>query len=68
MGGSTMAACYALLDLGDLSRDIYLYDTYEGMVEPTSHDVDYKGNEAIERYLQSKRGDCGSNWSYSPIE
>jgi hypothetical protein len=38
-GGSMMAAALTLLRLGDTSRHLYLYDTYEGMTEPTAEDV-----------------------------
>ena len=33
-GGSMMVAMLTLLDLGDTSREFYLYDTYEGMTPP----------------------------------
>ncbi len=37
-GGSMMAVALALMANDDLSRDLYLYDTFEGMSEPTEHD------------------------------
>ena len=33
-GGQVMAMLYALMDEKELSRDVYLYDTFEGMPEP----------------------------------
>ena len=33
-GGSTMAMAYTLLDLAVRDRELYLYDTFEGMPEP----------------------------------
>src|SRR5881392_862576 len=42
-GGSMMAAARTLLYMGDTSRDLYLFDTFEGMSPPTSHDVDFRG-------------------------
>ncbi len=45
-GGSAMVIAYTLELLGDRSRDLFLYDTYEGMTPPTSEDVDYSGNSA----------------------
>lgn len=45
-GGSMMAAALALLDEGDTSRRLYLYDTFEGMSEPTEHDKDLRGRSA----------------------
>jgi hypothetical protein len=35
-----MAMILTLLRLGDTCRRIYLYDTFEGMTEPTGKDVD----------------------------
>lgn len=39
-GGSSMAIARTLVNLGDTSRRIYCYDTFEGMTEPTREDVD----------------------------
>lgn len=45
-GGSMMAAARTLLETGDTSRDIYMFDTYEGMPAPTEQDSDNAGNSA----------------------
>lgn len=37
-GGCTLAAALTLEALGSLERDIYLFDTFEGMTPPTSED------------------------------
>ena len=37
-GGSVLAMILALQDMDADPRDIYLYDTFEGMTEPTEHD------------------------------
>ncbi|NJK33736.1 MAG: macrocin O-methyltransferase [Oscillatoriales cyanobacterium SM2_2_1] len=37
-GGSMMATALMLRQLGDVKRDIYLFDTYEGMSPPTEKD------------------------------
>jgi O-methyltransferase len=42
-GGMMMAAAHTLLKLGDTSRDIFLYDTFEGMPEPTEADENFWG-------------------------
>ncbi|MBV9754840.1 MAG: class I SAM-dependent methyltransferase [Hyphomicrobiales bacterium] len=47
-GGMMMAAAYTLLELGDTSRDIFLYDTFEGMPEPTEADVNFWGEPPFE--------------------
>jgi O-methyltransferase len=41
-GGSSMLAAGTLLRLGEL-REIWLYDTFEGMPEPSDRDVDHSG-------------------------
>lgn len=50
-GGSMMAAALAILDSGAPLRDLYLFDTFSGMSEPTRADVDYKGRTAAQ-YLE----------------
>jgi O-methyltransferase len=43
-GGSMMLMAHALQHFGDMSRQLYLYDTYAGMTEPDDVDIDYDGN------------------------
>lgn len=45
-GGSMMAVALALMARGDTSRHLYLYDTFEGMSEPTEHDRSVSGESA----------------------
>lgn len=47
-GGSVMAA---LLALKDNTRTVYLYDTFEGMSEPTQEDKSYKNESATEAFM-----------------
>jgi O-methyltransferase len=47
-GGSMAAAAKTLLQLQDTTRDLYLFDTFEGMSEPTDRDVDYSDKKASE--------------------
>jgi O-methyltransferase len=54
-GGSMAAAARTLMLLRDLSRELYLFDTFEGMSEPTANDIDYQGEEAAE-LLQEEPG------------
>jgi hypothetical protein len=53
-GGSMMAAALTLRQAGDVCRDLYLFDTYEGLPAPTPIDVNYRGL-AARRFLTSKR-------------
>ncbi len=63
-GGSMMAAALTLKELGDESRDLYLYDTYEGMSAPTEAD----GQNAIATFAQRKLSADTSDWCRSPRE
>jgi len=67
-GGSTMAAIDTLLKAGDKSREIYLYDTYEGMSEPTELDKVFTGTTADELMNSTEREDPTSVWCYSAME
>ena len=42
-GGSAMLAALTLIENQQTYRKIYLYDTYEGMPEPTDKDIDLHG-------------------------
>ena len=55
-GGSAMAMALTLLAEGDL-RDIYLYDTFEGMSEPTAEDRDYLGRSGADLLAQASPKD-----------
>ena len=67
-GGSSMAAALALKELGDESRELYLYDTYEGMIAPTEEDIDVAGQRADRKFTQSQISDDSSEWCRSPID
>ena len=47
-GGSIMAIALALLRENCSDRDLYLYDTFSGMTEPTDADVDLHGRRPTE--------------------
>ncbi len=47
-GGSMMLVAYALNYFNDRTRDLYLYDTFAGMTEPSEFDVDLE-NVAYQR-------------------
>ena len=68
-GGSMMAAAKTLKSLGDTSRELYLYDTYEGMSPPTDADVMHDGRSASELLKKDlPPGDDRSVWCYAPLE
>ena len=53
-GGSSMMAALSFLSLGDTKRKFLLYDTYEGMSEPTEKDVDFKNDSAFKNWKKIK--------------
>lgn len=65
-GGSTMAALLTLKSLSDTDRDVYLYDTFAGMSEPTDKDMDYAGVPAVE---ELKKHEPGTGfWCYATLQ
>ncbi len=66
-GGNTMMVALTLMRLGDTSRKIYLYDTFEGMSEPTEKDISYR-NEGAEGEWKSSQKNGHNEWCYSPID
>lgn len=66
-GGAMMLAADTLILLGDKSRNIWLYDTYTGMVEPAEVDVDSNGIHAINEMRQKKKTSNFTDWCYADI-
>jgi O-methyltransferase len=69
LGGSMMMAASALLDVGDRSRDLFLYDTYAGHPKPDAErDIDIHGKALVEEYYKRRSGDGFSDWARVSIE
>jgi O-methyltransferase len=62
MGGNCMLAALTLLELGDLERRIWLYDTFEGMSRPSPEDVRHDGQDAASLWEQRRMGEEASDW------
>ena len=62
-----MAMMFTLLDMGINDRDIWLYDTFEGMPEPTEHDIGRFGSPAKKTYQKRLTSDGVSNWINIPL-
>ena len=60
-GGSVMAMMLTLLDMGERDRRIWLFDTFEGMPEPTEYDVGRYGTPARKTY-DKRLKDGVSTW------
>jgi hypothetical protein len=54
-GGSSMMAALTFAACGDTGRELYLYDTYEGMPKPSKRDVDLLGESALDTWDEETR-------------
>ncbi len=67
-GGSMLVAARTLLARNDHQRTLWLYDTFEGMSEPTAADVDLRGETANHLLLQHDPHDHLGVWCLSRRE
>lgn len=67
-GGSTMCALLQLKNLNDLQRHAYLYDTFEGMSEPSEKDADLSGKDARHLLERSEKTTEDIMWCYAPLD
>jgi O-methyltransferase len=67
-GGSMMAVARTLLKAGDASRDLYLFDTFEGMAPPSPHDVDVGGRAAEVLLRTSDQAQSDSVWCRAGLD
>ncbi|MBM2829335.1 MAG: macrocin-O-methyltransferase domain protein [Gammaproteobacteria bacterium] len=67
-GGSMMAVAYTLKQLEVCDRDLYLFDTFEGMTRPTNDDIDFQDQPASKRFERSQRSNNSSEWCHVSIE
>jgi hypothetical protein len=68
-GGSMHAVARTLAACGDLGRELYLYDTFEGMTEPTEQDLRWDGahpSQWLEHSADHKRD--SAIWAYASLE
>lgn len=68
-GGSIMMVARTLLNADVTDRDLYLFDTFEGLPKPDAEkDIDIWGNKAIDGWLPRSEGDQASSWAYASQE
>ncbi|GAA2981884.1 TylF/MycF/NovP-related O-methyltransferase [Streptomyces fulvorobeus] len=65
-GGSMQACAKTLLSLGETERDLYLFDTFEGMTPPTDEDLRLDGRSA--RELLDAQGRDRPIWAVASLE
>lgn len=68
-GGSSMAAAYTLMEVGDTGRGLWLFDTFDGMPKPTAKDLSWTGSDAMRRWeKEADGGEKGSKWLRVDVE
>jgi hypothetical protein len=66
-GGSIMAAALALMRLGDRSRTLHLFDTFDGMPAPAEIDRDCRGSLAAEQLAEQDR-ETSAVWAFAQLD
>ncbi|OEK08837.1 macrocin O-methyltransferase [Flavivirga aquatica] len=64
-GGSTLAVAKMFSKLNKKEKTLWLYDTFEGMSEPTKFDLDINGKKASDRL---KKEDKKTSWVWALSE
>jgi O-methyltransferase len=67
-GGSMMAIAHTLLRMNDINRNLYLFDTFEGMTPPSQEDLSFTNDNALQLLQDSNKEDQTSIWCYASLE
>lgn len=69
-GGSAMVIAYTLKALRVTDRGIFLYDTFEGMSEPTEHDMKNSTGDGnhVRKYWEDQQKGGINEWCYSSLD
>lgn len=68
-GGSAMVMAILLRDADKCGKHLWLYDTFEGMTEPTPDDIEISSGESASSLLKLETDKGGRNiWCMSPLE
>lgn len=67
-GGSMLAIAEILSETNSVDRDLFLYDTYEGMSEPSEHDVNFSDQKAKELLTSNHNKEENAVWAYSSLD
>lgn len=66
-GGSSMVMAKKLSELQNTDRQLFMYDTYEGMSEPTENDLQHDGQNA-QNMLATSDKEIDQIWCYSALD
>jgi hypothetical protein len=67
-GGSMMIVARLLKELGDCTRDLFLFDTFEGMPPPSDKDRAISGSLAAQILKAEPKTRENLFWAYAPLE
>lgn len=67
-GGSMMAVAKTLQSVNDAERNLYLFDTFDGMSEPSAKDIDNTGNTAKQLMETREKTEEDVIWATSPLD
>lgn len=67
-GGSMLIVALVLKELGIDTRELYLFDTYAGMVKPSEQDIDAFDIEASVQFEKENGDETGSEWCRAGLE
>lgn len=66
-GGVSMAMLLQLRKIGG-RRNVFLYDTFDGMSEPTKEDVSPTGEAASKLLAEHKKDESNHYWAFAPVD
>jgi hypothetical protein len=66
-GGAAMMMAHTLLACQNAEREIFLYDTFTGMTEPTEKDVSNRGAPALQSWRRQQRK-SHNEWCYASLD
>jgi hypothetical protein len=67
--GGNIILMSKLLEEYKIEKNIFAYDTFEGMPLPGKDDLDLRGNNSVNKFLKLKNSENeGSQWCYCNIE
>ena len=68
-GGSAMMAAMAFMTAGDLSRKLWLYDTFAGMPPPSENDIQIRSGKHAREYLETEdRVPAYNTWAIADFD
>ena len=67
--GGNIVLMSKLLEEHKVEKNIFAYDTFQGMPLPGKDDLDLRGNSSIDKFLELKNSEKeGSQWCYCDIQ